>query len=148
MRPLKIPWPKPEETQFRRKRNPPPRVTKLLIASLSVGLIFMALLVIVFVPRYLENLNPPPSTLLDLALNTTSGTRRIEVTFALCDLDLSKLNATFYRDNVTVASLSAGLAGGTSTLAFADANQDRKIDVGDFFTVRVRVQGDYRLEAW
>jgi len=145
---VKIPRPKPPETEFKRKRGPPPQATKLLIASLSAGLIFMALLAIVFVPRYLENLNPPPSTLLTLQINTTSGSPRIVVTYALYDLSLSRFNATLYRDNATVSNLTTGLGGGTAALSFADANHDGQVDAGDYFTIQATVQGSYRFEVW
>lgn len=145
---MKIPRPKPPETEFKRKRGPPPQATKLLIASLSAGLIFMALLAIVFVPRYLENLNPRPSTLLTLQVNTTSGSPRIVVTYALNDLSLSLFNATLYRDNATVASLSPGLGGGTSSLSFTDANHDGQVGAGDYFSIQATSQGAYRFEVW
>ncbi len=145
---MKIPRPKPPEAEFKRKRGPPPQATKLLIASLSAGLIFMALLAIVFVPRYLENLNPPPSTLLTLEINTTSGSPRIVVSYALYDLSLSLFNATLFRDNGTVANLSAGLGGGSAALSFTDANHDGRVDAGDYFSLQATSQGSYRFEVW
>jgi len=145
---VKIPRPKPPETEFRRKRGPPPQATKLLIASLSAGLVFMALLAIVFVPRYLENLNPPPSTLLTLEINTTSGSPRIVVASALYDLSLSLFNATLFRDNATVAALPAGLGGGSAALTFTDANHDGQVDAGDYFAIQAAAQGSYRFEVW
>lgn len=146
---MKIPKPKePEAPPFKRKRGPPPQATKLLVASLGAGLVFMALLAIVFVPRYLENLNPPQSTLLRLELNTTAATPRIVVTFALFDLDLSKFNATLYRDNVSVGFLPPGLTGGSGGLSFTDASGDGRLDVGDFFGLVASVQGSYRFEVW
>ncbi len=145
---MKIPRPKPPETQFKRKRGPPPQATKLLLASLSAGLVFMALLAIVFVPRYLENLNPPPSTLLALGYNTSAGSPRIEVLTALYALNLSTFNATLARDNVTVASLSAGLAGTSGGFGFADANHNGLLDAGDYFTLPTGPQGTYRIEVW
>ena len=145
---MKIPRPKPPETEFKRKRAPPPQATKLLVASLSAALVFMAVLAIVFVPRYLQNLSPPPTTLLRLDLNTTAGAGRIVVTFALYDLGLSKFNATLTRDNVTVASLPAGLRGTNAGLSFTDANGDGQLDVGDFFTLPAGPQGNYHFEVW
>ncbi len=145
---MKIPRPKPPETEFKRKRGPPPQATKLLLASLSAGLIFMALLAIVFVPRYLDNLNPPPSTLLTLEINMTSGSPRIVVVSALYDLALSRFNATLYRDNATVANLSAGLGSGAPALAFTDANHDGQLDAGDYFSIQATNQGAYRFEVW
>lgn len=145
---MKIPRPKPPETEFKRKRGPPPQATKLLLASLSAGLVFMALLAVVFVPRYLDNLNPPPSTLLTLELNTTSGSPRIMITYALYDLSASLFNATLYRDNVSMASLPAGLGGGSVSLSFTDANHDGQVDAGDYFSIQAASQGAYRFEVW
>lgn len=145
---MKIPKPKPPETEFKRKRGPPPQATKLLVASLSAGLVFMALLAIVFVPRYLEFLSPPPSTLLTLEINTTGSAPRIVVTYALYSLDLSRFNATLYRNNATVASLAAGLGGGTAALAFTDADHDGLVDAGDAFAIQAAIQGSYRFEVW
>ncbi len=145
---MKIPRPKPPETEFKRKRAPPPQATKLLIASLSAGLVFMALLAIVFVPRYLENQNQPPTALLNLELNTTAGAPRIVVTFAQVNLDLSQFNATLARDNTTVANLSAGLGGTDAGLSFTDANHDGLLDAGDYFTLPAGPQGTYHFEVW
>ncbi len=145
---MKIPRPKTPEVDFKRKRAPPPQATKLLIASLSAGLVFMALLAIVFVPRYLENLNPPPSTLLDLQLNTTASPTRVDVTFALYSLDLAKFNATLLRGNATIAALPAGLAGTSSGLAFTDANHDGLLDAGDYFTLPAEPQDTYHFQVW
>ena len=145
---MKIPRPRPPETEFRRKRGPPPQATKLLIASLSAGLVFMALLAIVFVPRYLENQNPPVSTILNLQLNTSAGSPRIVVTFALYNLGLTKFNATLLRNNATVASLPLGLRGGTPALSFTDANHDLQLDAGDYFSLQASIQGAYRFEVW
>jgi hypothetical protein len=146
---VKIPPPaKPEAPPFKRKRGPPPQATKLLVASLGAGLVFMALLAIVFVPRYLENLNPPPSTLLTLQLNTTASTPRIVVTSALYDLALSKFNATLSLGNVTIGSLGAGLTGGSGALTFVDANHDGNLDAGDFFAFTPSGQGSYHFEVW
>ncbi len=145
---MKIPRPKPPETEFKRKRAPPPQATKLLVASLSAGLVFMALLAIVFVPRYLENLNPPPSTLLTLDLNTTSGAPRVVVTFALYDLNVSKFNATLTRGNATVAALPSGLSPPNAGLSFTDANGDGLLDAGDYFTLPAGPQGTYHFEVW
>ncbi len=145
---MKIPRPKPPETEFKRKRSPPPQATKLLIASLSAGLLFMALLAIVFVPQYLRFLNPPPSTLLTLDINTTTASPRIVVTYALYDLSVSLFNATLTRDNVTVATLPTGLGGGGAALSFTDANHDGQVDAGDYFTLQASSQGSYSFQVW
>ncbi len=145
---MKIPKPTAQPTEFKRKRSPPPQATKLLVASLSAGLVFMALLAIVFVPRYLENQNPTPSTLVFLDYNTSAGAPRLVVSSALYDLNLSLFNATLYRDNVTVASLPPGLGGTNNGLGFTDANHDGLLDAGDFFTIPTAPQGNYQLVVW
>ncbi len=145
---MKIPRPKPPETAFKRKRSPPPQATKLLIASLSAGLLFMALLAIVFVPRYLENANPNPIATLTLELSSGSGGTRVVVTSAAYNLNVSLFNATLTRDNVSAGSLPAGLAGTAGQLNFTDANHDGLLDLGDYFTVGAGLQGVYRLVVW
>ncbi len=146
---MKIPRPaKPEAPAFKRKREAPPQATKLLVASLLAALVFMAVLAIVFVPRYLENLNPPPTTLLTFELNTTAATPRIVVTSALYDFELSRFNATLTLGNVTLATLATGLHGGTAALNFTDANGDGKLDTGDVFGFRASGQGTYRFEVF
>lgn len=145
---MKIPRPKKPETEFKRKRAPPPQATKLLVASLSAGLVFMALLAIVFVPRYLENLNPPPSNLIGLSYDTTTGSPRILVMSVLFDMNVSRFNATLTRDNGTIGTLPAGLAGTSGGLSFTDANHDSLLDPGDFFTVPSSPQGTYAIWIW
>ena len=144
---MKIPRPKPPETQFKRKRAPPPQATKLLIASLTAGLVFMAVLAIVFVPRALEA-NAPPSTLLHLYLNDTVAPTRVDVTYALFDLGLAKFNVTLLRGNATVAALPAGLNGTVNGLSFTDANHDGLLDAGDYFTLPSEPQATYHFEVW
>lgn len=142
---MKIPRPKPPETSFKRTRTPPPQATRLLLTSLAAGLIFMAVLAIVFIPRYLEYANPP--TVEIVQLDALPG-GRLNVTGSSAVLSLSDFNATLSRDNVTIASLGAGLTGGGPTLRFTDANGNGQLDPGDYFTVGASVQGSYRFEVW
>ncbi len=150
---MKIPKPsKPEAPDFKRKRAPPPQATKLLTASLLAALVFMAVLAIVFVPRYLENLNPPPSTVLVLRVNTTAGPR-VVVTAATMDLNLTLFNATLLQNATVVTSLPSGLRGTTPILAFTDANHDGLLDLGDYFTVHVSslpqaAGAQFTLQVW
>lgn len=150
---MKIPKPsKPEAPDFKRKRAPPPQATKLLTASLLAALVFMAVLAIVFVPIYLENLNPPPSTVLVLRVNTTAGPR-VVVTASRIDLNLTLFNVTLLQNTTVVASLASGLGGTTSVLAFTDANHDGLLNLGDYFTVRVSslpgaAQAQFTLQVW
>ena len=142
---MKIVRPRPPETQFKRKRGPPPQATKLLLSSLAAGLIFMGLLALVFVPRYLENLNQPPVVVLEI---TASLGGRLEINTSSVSLALSKFNASLLQNNVTVASLPAGLADVNTTLRFFDANGDSLLDTGDYFVVGVTVRASYRLQIW
>lgn len=142
---MKIARPKPPETEFKRKRGPPPQATKLLLSSLAAGLVFMGLLAIVFVPRYLENLDQPPVVVLTIRANASA---RLEIASASVSLPLSNFNASLLQDNATIASLDAGLAGGNSTFRFADANGNTVLDVGDYFTVGVAVPSSFQLQLW
>ncbi len=150
---MKIARPKPPETEFKRKRGPPPQATKLLVSSLGAGLVFMGLLAIVFVPRYLENLNQPPVVVVDIlanvARNTTGANEtRYQIDRASLSLPLSTFNASLLRDNVTLASLPAGLVGGSLTFRFVDANANLVLDAGDYFLVGVTAPASYQIQLW
>ncbi len=143
--PLRIARPQTQETPFRRKRAPPPQATKLLLYSLSAGLVFMAVLAIVFVPRYLENLNQPAVEIIRLQ---DQGGGRLVVQATAFALPLSDFNATLSRDNTTIAELGPGLNGTTAALSFRDENGNLRLDQGDVFVVTVSAQGSYRLQVW
>lgn len=143
--PLRIARPKPPETEFRRKRAPPPQATKLLLYSLVAGLVFMGALAVVFIPRYLENLNRPPVEILFLEAQAGG---RIVVNRTTDALPLSKFNATLLQGNDAIASLSAGLSSGSAVLAFTDANGNHVLDAGDYFTVSTPAAGNYHLVVW
>ncbi len=104
------------------------------MASLLAALVFMGALAVVFVPRYLEHLNQPPSAAPSLEPNTTLGPR-VTVTSVAVALNLSAFNATLFQNTTAVATLPAGLGGGGTVLAFADANGNGLLDAGDYFTV-------------
>lgn len=141
---MKIARPKPPETEFRRKRAPPPQATKLLLYSLLAGLIFMGTLAVVFIPRFLETPQAPVEI---IELSAVPG-GRIVVNASSFQLSLSLFNATLYQDNATLARLGGGLSPATAALSFTDANGDVKLDDGDYLTVHVTVAASYRLEVW
>ncbi len=150
---MKIPRPKEPETDFKRKRAPPPQATKLLTASLLTGLVFMAVLAVVFIPPYLNGLNRPPTATLSLELNTTAGAARVDVVDALYALPLTRFNATLTRETasgalVPVANLGAGLSPAAAGLNFTDANHDGLLDAGDYFTLPTGPQATYHFEVW
>ncbi len=145
---MRIARPKPAETVFKRKRGPPPQATKLLLSSLAAGLIFMGLLAVVFVPRYLENLDQPPVAVLSICPFWVNASVRLELVAASVSLPLSTFNASLLQGNVTIASLPAGMAGGNATFRFVDANGDLALDAGDYFTVGLAAQASYQLQVW
>ncbi len=145
---MKIPRPKEPETEFRRKRAPPPQATKLLTASLLTGLVFMAVLAVVFIPPYLNGLNRPTTTLLQLTLDTTGASARIEVSLLTVALNITEFNATLTQGNATVASLPQGLSGVDAGLSFTDANHNGLLDTGDYFTLPSLPQATYHFEVW
>lgn len=143
--PLRIARPKPPETEFRRKRAPPPQATKLLLYSLAAGLVFMGTLAVVFIPIYLQHANQPAVEVIDLIAQAGG---RLNVTNTNLALGLEKFNATLRRDNVTIAALTAGLTGSTATLSFSDADGNGLLDRGDYFTIVANVPASYRFEVW
>jgi len=122
-----------------------PQATKLLLSSLAAGLVFMGLLAVVFVPRYLENLNQPPVVVLSIRADVGA---RLEIATASVSLPLSTFEASLLQDNVTIASLPAGLGGGDATFRFVDADGDLTLDAGDYFTTGVTTQASYQLQVW
>ncbi len=71
-----------------------------------------------------------------------------EISASSVSLPLANFNASLLRDNVTIASLPAGLGGNTTTLQFVDANADFLLDAGDYFVVGVSVPASYQLQVW
>ena len=74
---MRIPRPIRRKPEFRRKGSPPPAARKLLTASLGAGLVLLAMLAIVFVPRALryEGLLVPPRVAFEF--NATGGPRAV-----------------------------------------------------------------------
>ena len=144
---MRIARPKPPETSFRRKRAPPPQATRFLLASLATGLIFVALLAVVFVPRGLDFGNQIPTVLVELRIATEGGVR-ILVNATTAVYSLSEYGAVLTRDNETIASLGPGLAGGSVALAFVDYDADGRLDPGDSFPLSASIPGSYRFEIF
>ena len=142
---MKIARPREPESQFRRRRAPPPQATKFLTASLASGVIFLVLLAIVFIPRALEHGDQTPSAILTFRLGDEG---RILVATAAFVLDLANFRAILLRDNVAFESLGQGLVSeNATTFAFVDADIDGKLGSGDYFSVNVSPSGAYRLEV-
>lgn len=141
---MRIPRPRRPTLPFRRARAPPPQATKLLRYSMISVLLFVIILAIVFIPRFVEYGSPCRSTSLELAIE--SG-RKISVRSAAVVLERAAFRAVLLRDNGMIASLQSGLTNGTAALNFTDANGDDAVGPGDYFTVDASEQGRYRLEV-
>jgi hypothetical protein len=157
---MRIARPKRREVDFKRKRSPPPQATKLLTYSMIAGIVFIALLGIVFVPQALR---PQPTTEVvnpenggRFRLDTSNGTR-LYVDSSTAALSLTEFNATFRVSNTAgcpagmecaFAHLDPGLAGGNATLSFTDRNANGLLDSGDYFALRPPQTGCYRFEVY
>ncbi len=141
---MRIARPREPEANFRRKRAPPPQATKLLRASLAAALIFVALLAVVFVPRFLEYSNPCQSTILTLS---RAGSR-IALTDATAVLEVNAFFSSLTRDNLVVGTLGPGLSNGNLTLDFVDWDNDTRLGPGDYFSWQGATGGEYRFEVF
>ena len=129
---MRIARPKRPAAEFKRKRGPPPQATKLLRFSLISGIVFMVLLGIVFLPRMLVEQTPVATPVM---MVVTDNATRVFVTSVGSLVSLSKLNASFHRDNVTVATLGPPLGDGNGTFSFVDADGDGSLGPGDYFAL-------------
>ena len=149
---MKIPRPREAKRLFRRARPPPIQATKLLLASLSAGLIFIVVLAIVFIPRALEHENQPPIPRITLVVSSASGRAWANVTEATIAAPLVEYNATVYRTigtaTVAIATLPT-LNSVDGDLSFSDNDQNGRLTAGDSFEVVTREPGGtYTLQVW
>jgi len=139
---MRIARPRRPVVAFKRKRGPPPQATKLLRTSMLAGIVFMILLGIVFLPRMFVDQTRVATPVVMTFVSAT----RLEVGSVGELVSLSKLQAMLFRDNATVAALGPPLIGVNGTFSFTDANGDRALSPGDFFTVSVGPTGCNRLD--
>jgi hypothetical protein len=125
-------------------RGAPPQATKLLTYSLAAGIVFMALLGIVFLPRMFPD--QPPVAIIDLHVSPSAG--RLDVVFVTAVLDVGRFNATLWRNDVAFGFLPAGLGGGDAALRFFDGNVTGSLDVGDHFEFATDPSGCFRFEMF
>ncbi len=131
---MRIPLPRRRKPEFKRKTSPPPAARKLLIASLSAGLLMMVALAIVFVPRGLQSEGLPPIPRITLSANTSTPVWRFVVTEATIVRPLSEYRAEWVRSGVVIASVAPLSDGaGNATLTFHDKDQDGQLSLGDEF---------------
>ena len=143
---MRIARPRRPDVAFKRKRGPPPQATKLLTYTMVAGIVFIVLLGVVFLPQMFPP-QAPVATPVRLLLNATDATR-LDVISVGAVVPLSKLNATFLRDNVPIANLGPPLGGANGTFSFTDANGDEHLGPGDFFLVPAGSTGCHRLEVF
>lgn len=144
---MRIARPKEPVAAFKRKRAPPPQATKFLFWSTVIGLSFVVVLAVVFIPRALEHGNPCASTFLKLRFVRIDKNPAIGVNETAISLNRSAFVASLTRDQVEIARLPAGLTNGTTTLAFVDNNSDALVNPGDHFTLDASIRGTYRFEV-
>ncbi len=141
---MKIPRPQQTERSFARARAPPKQATKLLLASMSAGVIFIVALAVVFIPRALQQEGQQPIPRITLVVSSVPGRAWVNVTAATIALPLVDYNATAYRtvgaSTVPIAGLPTltAIDGG---LSFRDADGDGRLTVGDSFEVEIREPG-------
>jgi len=149
---VKIPRPREAKRAFRRARPPPTQATKLLLASLSAGLVFIVVLAVVFIPRALQQENQPPIPRISLIVSSVPGRSWANVSEATIAEALLRYNATVYRSSGGTTAAIATLptlnsAGGN--LVFSDTDQDGRLTAGDSFEVTLREGGGtYSLQIW
>ena len=144
---MRIARPKERPVEFKRKRRPPRQATKLLFWSTVIGLSFVVILSVVFIPRALERGNPCASTYLELRFVRIDTEPAIGVNWTPIPLNRSAFVASLTRDQVEIARLQAGLTNGTGGVAFVDNDSNDLVGRGDFFTLNASIQGNYRFEV-
>ncbi len=120
---------------FRRRSSPPPAARKLLIASLTAGLVLLAMLAIVFIPRGLPYEPLPILPRVQFEYNSTGG-QRVVVTLISLVRPLTDYRANYSRQGLLLASIDP-LADnvGNGNLRFHDVDGDGNLSVGDEFQV-------------
>ncbi len=120
---------------------------------MSAGLILIAALAIVFIPRALQQEGKPPIPQVHLAVSSRSGTAWANVTSVTVAASLTKYNATVVRasgySTATVGALAVLADRATDrSLAFRDVDGDGILSPGDSFRVTTVAGGTYSLYIW
>jgi len=145
---MRIPRPVGKKVAFKRRSSPPPAARKLLTASLASGLILLAMLAIVFVPRGFQYEPLPVLPRIEFTYNVTAP-GRVSVIVSIVTLvrPFSQYNATYYRASSRLAALEPlSTSSGNATLSFRDADNDGNLSVGDEFAVAYN--GAEALRLW
>jgi len=143
---MRIARPRRPTVLFKRKRSPPPQATKLLRYSMVAGIVFIILLGIVFVPRMLVGQAPVATPVrMTFIRDVPSNEERLQIVSVGALISLTKLNATFVRDNTTLMTLGPPLGDGNVTFSFTDANHDGLLGPGDFFLPKTEPSAMYTV---
>ena len=141
---MRIARPRRPKAVFKRKWSPPPQATKLLRYSMLAGIVFIVLLGVVFLPRmFVEQARVATPVTMTFVRDVPSNETRLIVVSVGATVPLSKLTATFARDNVTLVTLGPPLADGNATFSFTDVDHDGFLGPGDFFLPRSDPTGQY-----
>lgn len=149
---MKIPRPREAERSFARARPPPTQATKLLLASMSAGVIFIVALAVVFIPRALQQEGQPPIPRITLVVSSAPGRAWVNVTDATVAAPLVEYNATVFRKIGTATVVIGALPTLNSIdgdLSFSDTDGDGRLTAGDSFEIVIREPGGaYTLQIW
>ena len=143
---MKIPRFVRRKPAFRRRTSPPPAARKLLLASLASGLILLAMLAIVFVPRGLQYEPLPVLPRVEFTYNITGSTTHVIVSIVTLVRPLSEYNATYHRQSTKLAEIVPLTASGNANLSFQDKDGDGSLTRGDEFLVDYN--GAEALRLW
>jgi len=143
---VRIPRPVRKKPLFKRRSSPPPAARKLLLASLLSGLVLLAMLAIVFIPRGFEHEGKPVLPRVAFEFNTSTGSQRVVVSAVSAVRPLSEYNATYSRGGRTLAGIDPLRNATNGTFSFSDTDGDGNLTVGDEFGVTYTA--DEVLRVW
>ena len=143
---MRIPRPVRKKPMFKRRSSPPPAARKLLLASLLSGLVLLAMLAIVFLPRGFQNEGKPVLPQVVFDFDTSTGSQRVVVCAVSAVRPLSEYNATYSRGGTTLAGIDPLRNATNGTFSFSDTDGDGNLSVGDAFGVTYTV--DEVLRIW
>src|SRR2546425_4598889 len=103
---MKIPRLVRRKPAFKRRSSPPPAARKLLIASLASGLVLLAMLAIVFIPRGLPYEPLPILPRIEFTWTVTAGLTHVVVAEVTIVRPLSEYNATYSSGTTILGSVN------------------------------------------
>ncbi len=142
---MRIPRAVRKKPLFKRRSSPPPAARKLLLASLLSGLVLLAMLAIVFLPRGFQNEGKPVLPRVAFEFNTSTGSERVVVSAVSAVRPLFDYNATYSRGGRTLAGIDPLRNATNGTFSFSDTDGDGNLSVGDEFAVTYTANESLRV---